>query len=96
MAFDPGSSLQTRAVPCVNIFRTLMSTVRARSACVSGKRLSTAEATRVPSRHDETGSFRVVGAAVAWARSRFPIGGIAGTQELLDLCARKNILPSAR
>ena len=41
---------------------------RARSACVSGKRMSTAEATRVPSRHDESGCFRVVGAAVAWAR----------------------------
>ena len=29
--------------------------------------MSTAEATRVTARHDETGSFRAVGAAVAWA-----------------------------
>lgn len=29
--------------------------------------MSTAEATRVPSRHDQTASFRAVGAAVAWA-----------------------------
>jgi len=29
--------------------------------------MSTAEATRVSSRHDETGSFRALGAAVAWA-----------------------------
>lgn len=49
--------------------------------------MSTAEVTRVPARHDETGSFRALGAAVAWARP--------GAGELPSIALVKEHLNSA-